>query len=113
MKKTLFSIAIIVANFAFGQITLEHSFNLDEAVLNYSDSQDFKYVSLKDSQINIYNSDYSIYKTFNIQIPSGFNRMYLSSYEDFPFNVSKYVFNNDNKLEFFVFFDGEYPIKKL
>ncbi|OJV47910.1 MAG: hypothetical protein BGO40_06995 [Chryseobacterium sp. 39-10] len=114
MKKFLFSVAtIFAANFSFGQIELEHSFELDQAVLNYSDSQDLKYVSLKESQITIYNSDYSIYKTFNIQIPTGYNRIYLSSYDDFPFNVSKYVFNNDNKLEFFLFLDGDYPTKKV
>lgn len=113
MKKLLFSLAIAVANFSFGQITLEHSFSLDEAILNYSDSQDLKYVSLKDSKITVYNSDYSVYKTFTVQIPAGYTRIYLSSYDDFPFNVSKHVFNTDDKLEFFVFFDGNYPSKKV
>lgn len=65
MRKILFSIATVFAtSFTFGQINLEHSYQLDEAVLNYSDSQDLKYVSLKDSQITVYNSDYSVYKTF-------------------------------------------------
>lgn len=113
MKKFLLTIAIVAANFLFGQIILEHSFDLDEAVLNYSDSQDLKYVSLKDSKITIYNSDYSVYKTFNIQIPAGYTRIYLSSYDDFPFNVSKHVFNNDDNLEFFVFLDGNYPSQKV
>lgn len=114
MKKTLLSLAIVLAsNFIFGQINLEHSFDLEEHILNYSDSQDLKYVSLKGSQIYIYNSDYSLYKTFNIQIPSGYEYTDLSIYNEFPFNVSKYIFNDDSKLEFFVFFRGSYPVSKI
>lgn len=113
MKKILLSLTtVFAANFTFGQINLEHTFALDEAVINYSDSQDLKYVSLKGSQIKIYNSDYSIYKSFTIQMPTGYNYMFLSSYDDFPFNVSKHVFNTDNKLEFFVFFTAEDYLQK-
>lgn len=114
MKKSVLSLAIALAsNFIFGQINLEHSFDLQEGILNYSDSQDLKYVSLKGSQIYIYNSDYTVYKSFNIQIPSGYEYINLSFYDEFPFNVSKYIFNDDSKLEFFVFFSGQYPASKI
>lgn len=115
MKKLIFSVAMIcVANFSFGQINLEHSFDAEQYVLTYVDSNTLKYVALKNNQITIYNSDYSISNTFQVTIPAGFNRVFLSTFNDFPFNVSKHVFNTDNNLEFFVFFQGNnYPESKV
>ena len=66
MKKNLFSLLLstIITSYAFGQITLEHSFDTGEQVLVYSDSETLKYITLLGTQINIYKSDYSLYKTF-------------------------------------------------
>lgn len=114
MKKLLFSAAAIIAtSFASGQITLEHSFAPEQQVILYSDATTLKYVTLNGTQIIIYNSDYSVFKTFPITIPSIFSEARLSTFDDFPFNVSKYVFNTDDKLEFFVFFNGTWPTKNV
>lgn len=107
MKKLLLSVATIFAtNSAIGQITLEHSFASQQQVIKYSDATTLKYVTFNGSQVIIYNADYSVFKTFSVTIPSNYSRAYLSTFEDFPFNVSKHVFNTDDKLEFFIFFDG-------
>ena len=104
MKKNLFSLLLstIITSYAFGQITLEHSFDTGEQVLVYSDTETLKYITLLGTQINIYNSDYSLYKTFSISLPGAS----LSTYDNFNFNVSKHLFNTDDKLEFFVFYQG-------
>ena len=104
MKKNLFSLLLstIITSYAFGQITLEHSFDTGEQVLVYSDTETLKYITLLGTQINIYNSDYSLYKTFSISLPEAS----LSTYDNFNFNVSKHLFNTDDKLEFFVFYQG-------
>lgn len=108
MKKLLFCVATAFAtNFAFGQITLEHSFATEQQVILYSDATTLKYVTFNGTQITIFNADYSIFKTFSITVPSNYSRAYLSTFDDFPFNVSKHVFNTDDKLEFFVFFSGQ------
>lgn len=115
MKKFLFSVAtIFAANFAFGQITLEHSFALKQDVIMYSDATTLKYVTFNGSQVTIYNSDYSVFKTFSVTIPSNYSRAFLSTYNNFPFNVSKHLFNTDDKLEFFIFFEGDsWPTKNV
>ena len=108
MKKNLFSLLLstIITSYAFGQITLEHSFDTGEQVLVYSDTETLKYITLLGTQINIYNSDYSLFKTFSISLPPTSSRVFLSTYDNFNFNVSKHLFNTDDKLEFFVFYQG-------
>ena len=108
MKKNLFSLLLstIITSYAFGQITLEHSFDTEEQVLVYSDTETLKYITLLGTQINIYNSDYSLYKTFSISLPPTSSGVFLSTYDNFNFNVSKHLFNTDDKLEFFVFYQG-------
>ncbi len=97
MKKNLFSLLLstIITSYAFGQITLEHSFDTGEQVLVYSDTETLKYITLLGTQINIYNSDYSLYKTFSISLPGAS----LSTYDNFNFNVSKHLFNPNSAIE--------------
>ncbi|MBO4234797.1 T9SS type A sorting domain-containing protein [Riemerella anatipestifer] len=108
MRKILFSVAtIFAASFAFGQITLEHSF-VSQDVIQYSDETSLKYVTFNGTQVIIYNADYSVFKTFTVTIPPNYSRAFITPFNDFSFNVSKHVFNTDDKLEFFIFFAGEY-----
>lgn len=101
MKKTLLSIAIIAANFVFGQINLEHSFATNENVTAYSKDETI-YVSFveTDNKLNIYNADYSLRKSVNIPMPANYNHIYANAEGDF--SVSKHLFNTDDKYEFLV-----------
>lgn len=106
MKKLLFSVAIVVANFSFGQITLEHSFPTGEIANVYkNETQTFYFTTKNDSNtIKIYNADYSLYKTINVQNPDGFGTVYFPSPDNFQFIISKHIFNNDDKLEILIAF---------
>ena len=106
MKKILFSVAILATTSYYGQISLEHSFDPNEKVLVYSDNTTLKYVTLLGTKFSIYNSDYSLYKTFTISLPPKYSSISISTHDNFNFNVSKHLFNTDDKLEFFVFFEG-------
>lgn len=106
MKKILFSVAILATTSYYGQISLEHSFDPNEQVLVYSDNTTLKYVTLLGTKFSIYNSDYSLYKTFTISLPPTSSSIFISTHDNFNFNVSKHLFNTDDKLEFFVFYQG-------
>lgn len=101
MKKLLFSSAIIATNFAFGQITLEHSFNTSEQITAYSKDETI-YISFipTDNKLNIYNADFSLRKTVNIPMPANYE--YIWANGEGEFSVSKHVFNTDDKYEFLV-----------
>jgi hypothetical protein len=105
MKKTLFSLAILVANFAFGQITLEHSFPAEENVTVYRNENQTFYCSTKyeSNVINIYKADYSLYKTINLQSPDGFGTVSFPDADNFQY-ISKNIFNIDDKLELLIAF---------
>lgn len=106
MKKILFSAAIIFAtNFAFGQITLEHSFSDSESVQNYSNANTMFYVSIKNNEnmINIYNADFTLRKTINVPLPANYKMSMGSNYyEASPYSISKNIFNTDDKYEFII-----------
>lgn len=101
MKKTLFSMAVIAANFMFGQITLEHSFNTSENVTAYSKDETI-YISFIEmgNKLNIYNADFSLRKTVNVPIPANYTHIWANG--EGEFSVSKHVFNTDDKYEFLV-----------
>lgn len=116
MKKFLFSVAtIFAANFAFGQIELEHSFPNGENVLVYKNENQTFYCTTKyDSNIlKIYNFDYSLYKTITLQIPTGYSNVSFPEADKFYLSISKNVFNNDDKLGFFIAYGGNFAEKKL
>ena len=94
MKTTIISILLILAGHALnGQIQIENSYSFS-GTLTEIDEGEFKYfvmdVPLK--QCRIYNEDHSLYKTINLQIPSGY---FLS---DVKF-VSRKTFNSDDNIE--------------
>lgn len=100
MKKLLFSaFALMAANFAFGQLTLEHSF-ANESTFIYSTPTETFYISkTTDNKLKIYNSNYVLYKTVNVPMPTNFTRLDFYGEE---FAISKNIFNNDSKFEFMV-----------
>lgn len=106
MKKFLFSLAIALANFSFGQVTLEHTFPVGEIAKVYkNENQTFYFTTKFESNIiNIYNSDYSLYKTINVQSPVGFGTVSFPDADNFQFAISKHIFNNDDKLEIVISF---------
>jgi len=113
MKKLLFSMAAFAGSLAFGQITLEHTFPSTEQAGIYSNETELYYYTQIDNNpsIKIYNSDFVLLKTVNTTIPAGYSRMNL--YRDNDFDVSKHIFNADNKLEFLVYFSGNSPVSKV
>lgn len=101
MKKLLFSAALVVANFAFGQLTLEHSFT-NERTLTYSTPAETYYVSKTvDNKLKIYNSNYTLYKTVNVPMPANYSVLSFAS-DNLDYIISKNIFNNDNNLEFLI-----------
>ncbi len=105
MKKLFFSAILLATNFAFGQITLEHSFPDTETVYAYTKGNEMFYVSeTQDNKLKIYNADYSLRKTVNVPIPSGYILSFTaySDYDGNPFAISKHIFNTDDKYEFMV-----------
>lgn len=111
MKKLLFSAILLATNFAFGQITLEHSFDVTENVTAYSKRNETFYVSYtNDNKLKIYNADYSLKKTINIPLPTNYD-MYLVNGIDYA--VSQHIFNTDDKYEFLVLAYSTFPLYKL
>ncbi|UQB67352.1 T9SS type A sorting domain-containing protein [Epilithonimonas zeae] len=103
MKKLLFSVAIVAANFAFGQITLEHSFPAGN-VRTYSNENEMFYVAYASNEntLSIYNSDYSLRKLVNIPLPSNYGEVWIGGnfFEGSYYSISKHIFNLDDKYEF-------------
>ncbi len=94
MKTTILSILLILAGLALkGQIQLEQSYSFSGTLTKIDDGE-YKYfvmdVPLK--QCRIYNEDHSLFKTINLQVPSG----YLLS--DVKF-LSRKIFNSDDNIE--------------
>ena len=116
MKKLLFSVAtIFAANFAFGQINLEHSYPSEELGVYTNSTETFYYTVGWSgvSTIKIYNSDHTLKKQFSPTVPAGFT---LKVSRMFDFVLSKNVFNTDNLLEIVVLLHnsnnpGVYTIK--
>ncbi|MCS4303588.1 T9SS type A sorting domain-containing protein [Chryseobacterium sp. BIGb0232] len=100
MKKLLFSaIALMAANVAFGQLTLEHSFTNEDTFV-YSTSTETFYISkTTDNKLKIYNSNYVLYKTVTVPMPANFSRLDFLGEE---FSISRNIFNTDSKFEFMV-----------
>lgn len=105
--------AAFAGSLAFGQITLEHTFPTSERAGIYSNQTELYYYTQVDNlpSIKIYNSDFVLQKTVNTAIPTGYLRMNL--FTDNEFDVSKHIFNSDNKLEFLVYFSGNTPESKV
>lgn len=108
MKKLLFSIATIFStHFAFGQLTLEHSFSDKEEVTVFNDGskiyyfvKDYNNYPVNKNKIFIYNSDYSLYKEVNIPFDSIYDSGFGLSSE---YQISKHILNFDDKFEFILY----------
>lgn len=104
MKKNLFSIAMLATGFAFGQINLVHSFPINEDAAIYSNDNQLMYCTQVIDQpiIKIYDQSYNYVKTLNITMPVGYEWMIFNA--DGDYQVSKHLFNTNDKLEFIVYF---------
>ncbi len=100
MKKIMLSVAIMATSFMFGQITLQHTFPINENVVPFTKDNGMIYATKgTGNTIKIYNSSFALIKTINVPVPNGY-MMYDISNDSF--DISKHVFNNDDKLEFIV-----------
>lgn len=104
MKKFLFSIAMLVTGFALGQINLVHTFPVNEDAAIYSNGSQLMYCTQVIDQpiIKIYDQSYTYVKTLNLTIPAGYEWMTFMT--DLDYQVSKNIFNTNDKLEFIVYF---------
>jgi hypothetical protein len=101
MKKyLLIAFSFVFFNSAFAQITLEHNYPITSSSLRFalikfsSLGEKYAMIDIKNSQINIYNINHSLYKTINIPAPS------LGAATDFDLmNISDNLFNSDNLIE--------------
>jgi hypothetical protein len=96
MKKNLFLLffaAIMTISNSIAQITQEHNYSAS-ATLTEMAVSGYKYflMDVTNNQCRIYNLDHSIWKTINLNVPSG---MYLYDIR----YVSETLFNTDNKVE--------------
>ncbi|WP_160138159.1 T9SS type A sorting domain-containing protein [Chryseobacterium sp. c4a] len=104
MKKILFSMAILAANYALGQMNLEHSYTSDGSHWNiYSDSTTSHYLIGKaNNTFEIYHANHTLYKTLTPNIPANYTFIPELFWESY--SISKRIFNTDDKLEFILTF---------
>lgn len=103
MKKLLFSGAFVASSLLFGQITLEKTFSNNESVTVIPNNKDFAYISTtKNNKLVLYNTDYSVKKTINVDIAIEQELHFSYDTYDRWSAVSKQIFNTDEKYEFIV-----------
>lgn len=100
MKKFfLFLFSFAVVSMSFAQLTLIHTFPSCGYFYTYGDANNLveslnRYVIKNDNSIQIYKPDFSLEKTVNVNLPSGY---VLSS-----ISVSKHLYNTDNSYEIYI-----------
>lgn len=83
---------------AFSQIQFEHSFNYSTSVTTLeNEGKKIFLMDVDGEQCRLYNSDYSLWKTVNINIP---NNRWLADIK----YVSQHVFNSDDLLEMLIIY---------
>lgn len=104
MKKMILSAAIAVAGMMFGQqITLQHSFSTGEKAFAFAKGNDMFYITQANgNSLKIYNSNFVLIKTANFSLPSGYKLDIWYDSEQYPYAISKHIFNTDDNLEFLV-----------
>lgn len=104
MKKIMLSVAIVATSFMSGQITLQNTFTIGERVVPFTKDNNMLYFTKgTGNTIKIYNSSYTLIKTVNVPVPNGYTiSPYYPDLTQDPFDISKHIFNNDDKLEFIV-----------
>lgn len=99
MKQLLF--ALLLSPLAAGaQVTLEKDYtNAYQTKVVDIEGEGQKYINVSDqnNRVMIYNADHSVYKAININPVSG-----VSGFYGAPSFASKYLFNNDAKIELIV-----------
>lgn len=104
MRTLIIAALLLTTLICKSQINLEHTFNYDQREVYFFNTENSSYFAMFDQQNNqlkIFNQDYSLYKSVNIDIPTG------KVPETFLFFSSK-IFNSDDKIEFLVsWFDSE------
>lgn len=100
MKKQLF-ILLVIFGFGnlFAQLTLEHSYlGSDFGRFLYVDDSNTNYGIVKDERsIDIYDENHQLFKSVTAPVPNDYyfyTDLFLT-----PYQMSKYVFNEDEKLE--------------
>lgn len=101
MKKQLF-ILLVILGFGnlFAQLTLEHSYESNDfGRFLYKDDSNTNYGILRDEKIiDIYDENHQLFKSVTAPVPDGyqfFGEINLNP----EYQISKYVFNEDEKLE--------------
>ncbi|WET49438.1 T9SS type A sorting domain-containing protein [Chryseobacterium indologenes] len=104
MKKFLLSIAVLATGFALGQINLVHTFPINEDAAVYISDNQLLYCTqvIDEPTIKIYGQNYTYTKTLNITMPAGYE--WMTFYAEADYQVSKNIFNTNDKLEFIVYF---------
>lgn len=102
MRKVFFSTAIIITSFAFGQITLEHTFPVNERVYAFAKGTEMIYVSQVGNQLKIYNSSFALTKVVNVPVPANYQLSFWYDSEEESYSISKHIFNTDDLFEFVV-----------
>lgn len=92
MKKLTFAAILLLPFLAFGQINLESTYNYSGSYTSlFSSGDKFFIMDVASRQCRIYNPDHSIWKTINLNVPSG-NYLYDIKH------VSENLFTTDNTL---------------
>ena len=95
MRKNLSTVLLVFCSVLYvsGQIQLEHTYNYSANVTKINDT-DYKYflMDVEQNQCRIYNTDFTLFKTIVLDVPSG------SYLYDIRF-VSQTLFNLDNNIE--------------
>lgn len=96
--------AFIAANYAFGQMNLEHSYTSDGSYWDiYADNSTSHYLIGKgNNTFEIYNANHTLYKTLAPNIPGTYTYIPELLKESYP--ISKRIFNTDDQLEFILTF---------
>jgi hypothetical protein len=108
MKKLLFIAAAMTASFiGKAQITLEHTFtgvNIYQPILFTSNGTKLMTRDTGTNTIRLYNTDYTLWKTIPLTVPSGYS-LYIIS------NISDKLFNDDNSIEvFYTYWNATSPV---
>lgn len=102
MRKFLISVATFFAtNLAFAQITLQHTFPINENTFAFAKGTEMMYVSRVGNQLKIYDSSFILIKTVNVSLPANYTLSFGHDEED-SYSISKHIFNTDDLFEFIV-----------
>lgn len=123
-KIIILAITSVISILAFGQISLEKTYSgivskdpenekfgyyklypINEHLDN-SEVVGYALIDSRDISMKIFNLDYSLSSSITIPIPSGYTSFRIE-------NISKYLYNNDDKVEYFILFSGSNTNKRI